>query len=80
MLKYKKKQTNEQANNYAQRISKMDAKFKCVNKPKKCRTNLAITSPKKQITTQRKSATLNFKFNTKFSANRNDHNSILQVY
>ena len=57
----------------------MDAKCKCVNKPKKCRTNLAISNPKKQITTQRKSVTLNFKFNIKFSANHNDRNSILRA-
>ena len=57
----------------------MDAKCKCVNKPKKCRTNLVITSPKKQEITQRKDATLIIKFNTKFAAKRSDRNSILRA-
>ena len=79
MLKYKKKQTNEQANNYAQRISKMDAKCKCVTSTKKCRTNLVIASPKNQAITQGKRPKPNIKPKTKFSAKCGDRNPILRA-
>ena len=77
--KIQKKQTNEQATNYAQRISKMDAKCKCVTSTKKCRTNLVIASPKNQAITQGKRPTPNIKPKTKFSAKCGDRNPILRA-
>ena len=57
----------------------MNAKCKYVISKKKYRTNLVIASPKKQEITQRNSATLNIKFNNKFSAKRSERNSILRA-
>ena len=56
----------------------MNAKCKYVISKKKYRTNLVIASPKKQEITQRNSATLNIKFNNKFSAKRSERNSICE--